>query len=79
MTQEQAARVQREIAPGSGCVPNGEPFLTYGIWVLPFAHGGTGLNVFVADRQITSESDHETTKIEAIQKINEVLTREGMD
>jgi hypothetical protein len=75
MTQEQAARIQREILPGSGCDPAGKPFLTYGIWVLPVTHAGVGLNVFVIDRPITSESDHEKAKTEAVQKLQEALAR----
>jgi hypothetical protein len=58
MTKEQAVRVQRELVPGSGCVPNGEPFLTYGIWVLPFTHIDVGLTVFLVDRPIKTEPDH---------------------
>ena len=75
MTKEQAVRIQRELVPGSGCVPSGEPFLTYGIWVLPFSHNGVGLNVFVIDRNITSEAGHETAKAEATQKLREALER----
>jgi hypothetical protein len=69
MTQEQALRIQRELLPSSGGVPNGEPFLTYGIWVLPFTCGGSGLNVYLLDRQIESESDHNKAKEEAAKKL----------
>jgi hypothetical protein len=75
MTEEQAVRIQRELVPGSGCVPNGEPFLTYGIWVLPFTHGDTGLTVLLIDRSIASEADHKKAKEEATQKLQEVLGR----
>ena len=75
MTKEQATQVQRELVPGSGCVPNGEPFLTYGIWVLPFTHAGTGLTVFLVDRPITSESDHKRARKEAFQRLSEAIAR----
>jgi hypothetical protein len=75
MTKEQAVRIQHELLPGSGSVPNGDPFLTYGIWVLPFTHDGRGLNVFLVDRAIASESDHQKAKKEATQKHQEVLAR----
>jgi hypothetical protein len=68
MMQEQAVRIQHELLPGSGCVPNGEPFLTYGIWVLPFTNGSIGLNVFLVDRRIASEADHQEAKREAVEK-----------
>jgi len=77
MTREQAVRIQREILPGSGCVPNGEPFLTYGIWVVPLSHDGIGLNVFLIDREIASESDHLTAKDEATKKLLESIARPG--
>jgi len=69
MTQEQALRLQRELLPGSGVVSNGEPFLMYGIWVLPFTHGSIGLNVFLVDRPIRSEADHQEAVVEAIEKL----------
>ena len=75
MTREQVVRIQQELLPGSGSVPNGDPFLTYGIWVLPFIHGGRALNVFLVDRTIASESDHEKAKEEATQKRAEALAR----
>jgi hypothetical protein len=75
MTKEQAARVQRELVSGSGCVPNGEPFLTYGIWVLPFTHGGIGLTVFLVDRPMASEADHKRAREEAFQKLGEAIAR----
>jgi hypothetical protein len=75
MTQEQAVRIRRELLPGSGAVPNGEPFLTYGIWVLPFTKGGMGVEVFLIDRAISSEADHEKAKEEADKKFREVLAR----
>ena len=78
MTKEQAVRVQREIVPGSRCVPNGDPFLTYGIWVLPFSHSGVGLTVYLVDRSIVSESDHNKAKEEAIQKLAEAIGRPDM-
>jgi hypothetical protein len=78
MTQEQAVRIQRELVPGSGCVPNGEPFLTYGVWVLPFTYGGIGVNVFLIDRPITSEGDHDWAREEAVQKLQEAIARPDM-
>jgi hypothetical protein len=78
MTQKQALRIQRELLPGSRSVPNGEPFLTYGIWVFPFTHGGVGLTVFLVDRPIASESDHEETKKEAAEKLKQVIARPDM-
>jgi hypothetical protein len=50
--------VQHELLRGSGSVANGEPFLTYGIWVLPFTRSGMGLEVFLIDRPVASEADH---------------------
>jgi len=32
------------------------------MWVLPFTHGGIGLNVLLIDRPIASEGDHYTAK-----------------
>jgi hypothetical protein len=75
MTQEHAVRIQHELLPGSGSVPNGDPFLTYGIWVLPFTHDGKGLNVFLDDRAIASEADYQKAKEEAKKKRLEVLAR----
>ena len=73
MTLEQAMRVQRELLGGSGCVPNGEPFLTYGIWVLPFARGGAASEVFLIDRKIASRADHEKAKEEATDKLKQAI------
>jgi hypothetical protein len=78
MTKEQAARVQRELVPGSNCIPNGEPFLTYGIWVLPFVYGGIGLTVFLVDSPIVSESDHKRATEEAAQKLRDAIARPDM-
>ena len=75
MTKQQAAQVQRELGPGSGCVPSGEPFLTYGIWVLPFSHNGVGLTVFLVDRPIASEVDHERARKEVFTRLEEVIGR----
>jgi hypothetical protein len=75
MTQDQAARIQHELLPGSGCVLNGEPFLTYGIWVLPFMHGQIGLTVFLIDRPIALEADHQEAKREAAEKFGQALAR----
>jgi hypothetical protein len=75
MTQEQALRLQRELLPGSGVVPNGEPFLTYGIWVLPFTYGSIGLNVLLVDRPIRSEADHLEALDEAIEKLRRAKAR----
>jgi hypothetical protein len=74
MTKAQAVRIQRELVPGSGCVPTEEPFKT----VLAFSHRGKGLTVFLIDRSIESEADYEITKEEAVQKLREVLTRPDM-
>jgi len=71
MTPEQALRIQHELLPGSGSIPNGDPFLTYGMWVLPFTHDAKGLSVFLADRTIASGSDHRKAKEEATQKLGE--------
>jgi hypothetical protein len=78
MTREQAVRIQRELLPGSGSVPKGEPFLTYGIWVLPFPHGGAGLEVFLVDRTVASEADHAKAKEEAAQKLEQAMARKNM-
>ena len=78
MTQEQALRIQRELLPGSGCVPNGEPFLTYGIWVLRFTYGPIGVNVLLVDRPIASEADHKKAQEEAVQKLREAIARPDM-
>jgi hypothetical protein len=47
MTKEQALRIQHEILPGSDCLPNGEPFLMYGVWAFPFTHAGAELPVYL--------------------------------
>ncbi len=73
MTQDQAARIQQEILPAFGSVPNGEPFLTYGIWVLPFKRGGAGSEVFLVDREITSEADYRKAKQEAADKLKQLI------
>jgi hypothetical protein len=75
MTKQQAARVQRELLPGSGCVPNGEPFLTYGIWALPFSYGGIEVTVLLVDRPVVSEGDYERAKEESVQKLAEAIAR----
>jgi hypothetical protein len=75
MTPEQVVRIQRELLPGSESVPNGEPFLTYGIWVLPFMRSGMGLEVYLIDRPISSEADYKKAKEEASQKFRELLAR----
>jgi hypothetical protein len=64
LTKEQAVRIQRELVPGSKCAPNGEPFLTYGIWVLPLTHG-IELTVLLIDRSITSKADQKKSEEEA--------------
>jgi hypothetical protein len=66
-------RVQGELLRGSDCVPNGEPFLTYGIWVLPFSHAGAASEVFLIDRTITSEVDYGEAKEEAVDKLNQAI------
>jgi hypothetical protein len=73
ITSEQAVRIQCDILPDFGSVPNGKPFLTYGIWVLPFKRGGAASEVFVVDRPITSESDHRKAKKEAADKLRQLL------
>jgi hypothetical protein len=78
MTTAQAVRLQREVVPGTLCVPNGEPFLTYGMWVLPFTYGGIELNVLLIDRPIASKGDHERAKEEAAYKLGEAIARPDM-
>jgi hypothetical protein len=78
MTRAQAVRIHRELVPGSGCVLTDEPFRTDGIWVLAFSHRGKGLIVFLIDRPIASEADHEIAKKEAVQKLREILARPDM-
>jgi hypothetical protein len=78
MTKEQAVSIQHELLPDSDCVPNGEPFLTYGIWVLPFLKGGVRLEVFLVGRAITSDADHNAAKEEAHQKLLQALARPDM-
>jgi hypothetical protein len=73
MTLEQAIRIQLEILPAFASVANGKPFLTYGIWVLPFSHAGAGSEVFLVDRPITSEADHGKAKKEATDKLRQLL------
>ena len=77
VTLEQAMRVQSELLRGSDCVPNGEPFLTYGIWVLPFSRDGAASEVFLIDRKITSEADNEKAKEEAVDKLNQAIAGLG--
>jgi hypothetical protein len=52
---------------------NGEPFLTYGICVPPFSRGGVALTVFLIDRSIASEADHENAEEEAVRKLGEAI------
>jgi hypothetical protein len=73
MTLEQAARIQREILPAFGSVPNGEPFLRYGIWVLPFSRAGAASEVLLVDRNITSEPDHAKTREEVADKLRQLI------
>ena len=73
MIQEQALRIQREILPAFGSVPNGEPFLTYGIWVLPFSRAGAASEVFLVDRKITSKADHAKAREEAVEKLKQAI------
>jgi hypothetical protein len=77
MTQEQVVRIQQELLPGSGSFPNGDPFLTYGIWVLPFTKLGIGLRIFLVDRVISSEADHEKAREEATERIGEALVQKN--
>ena len=72
MTREQAARIQREILPAFGSVPNGDPFLTHGTWVLPFSRSGVPSEVFIFERKITSEADHEKAKQEIADKLRQL-------
>jgi hypothetical protein len=55
MTQAQATRIQHELLPISKGIPNRDPYLEYGIWILPFVRGGTILNVFLEDRNLMTE------------------------
>jgi hypothetical protein len=73
MTLEQALRIQRELLLGSDCVQNGEPFLTYGIWVLPFSRAGAASEVFLIDTNIASEADYEKAKEEATDKLKQAI------
>jgi hypothetical protein len=73
MTKEQAHRIQREILPAFGSVPSAEPFLTYGIWVLPFSRAGAESKVFLVDRSITSEPDHAKAKEVAADKLRQLI------
>jgi hypothetical protein len=75
MTPEQALRIQHELLPGSGSIPNGDPFLTYGMWVLPLIHDGKGISVFLPDRTVSTGSDYRKAKEEATQKVVEVIAR----
>jgi len=75
MTKEQAVHIQRELLPGSGSAPNGEPFLTYGLWVLSFTKAGLGLEVFLVDRRILSQADYNNAKEEAVRKFIEAPAR----
>jgi hypothetical protein len=58
-------------------VPNGEPFLTYGIWVLPFSRAGAASEVFLNDRKITSEADHEKAREEMTCKLKQAIAELG--
>jgi hypothetical protein len=51
--------------------------LMYGIWVLPFSRAGTGSEVFLNDRKITSEADHKKAKQEAADKLRQAIA--GLD
>jgi hypothetical protein len=73
VTLEQAIRVQSELLRGSDCVPNGEPFLTYGIWVLPFSRDGAASEIFLVDRKIASKADHRKAKEEAMDKLTQAI------
>jgi hypothetical protein len=73
MTPGQARRIQRETLPAFGSVPNGEPFLTFGIWVFPFSRAGAASEVFLVDRTITSEVDHLKAKKEAADKLRQLI------
>jgi hypothetical protein len=72
-TAEAELRIQREILPAFGSVPNGDPFLTYGIWVLPFSRTGAASEVFLVDRNITSQPDHAKAKEEVADKLNQLI------
>jgi hypothetical protein len=65
MTLEQVRRIQRELVPVSQGIPNGEPYLEFGIWALPFVHRNSVINVFLADSAIASESELTRLKREA--------------
>jgi hypothetical protein len=75
MTPEQVIRIQRELLPGSGSFPDGDPFLIYGMWVFPFTKRGIGLRVFLVDRAISSEADHEQAKEEAAERFREAVVK----
>lgn len=66
-------RVQSELLRGFDCVPNGEPFLTYGIWVLPFSRAGAASEIFLVDREIAPKADHRKAKEEAMDKLTQAI------
>ena len=43
--------------------------------MLPFTHGGIGLTVFLIDRRIASEADHQEAKREAKEKLRQAIAR----
>ncbi len=75
MTPEQARRIQHEILPGSGSIPNGDPFLTYGMWVLPFSHDAKGISVFLPDRPIVSKSEYQRAMEETARRLRVAVAR----
>jgi len=75
MKEEQAVRIQHELLPDCGCVLKGKPFLMYGIWVLPFTHDSVWLTVYLIDRPIVSEADHQEAKREAEEKLGHAIAR----
>jgi hypothetical protein len=76
MTQAQATRIQHELLPISKGIPNRDPYLEYGIWILPFDRGGTILNVFLEDRNLMTETDHARAKRDASENFKRALGRD---
>jgi hypothetical protein len=48
-------------------------FLHNPLWMLPFTHGGSRLNVFLVDKPIESESGHNKIKEEAAISLGEAM------
>ena len=62
-------QIWREILPGMANAPDGEPHLENGTWTVPFRRNNFGLQVWLPDRPIFSEADHQKAKDELKSKI----------